>query len=107
ELDHRPEHLAVLLAVEVLRPQVLLDQQAVQVTLVEQHRAEHRLLCLQVVRWYGDVLNGAHEPWSEDKFGSGGPATETPLPARTRVRSSAKPRLKAEACPNRQPRPSS
>jgi len=58
--DHRREHGAVLLAVEVLGPQVLLYQQREQVPLVEQHRAEHRLLGLEVVRRDGDGLDGAH-----------------------------------------------
>ena len=61
ELEHRREHRAVLLAVEVLGPQLLLDQQRVQVALVEQHRAQHRLLGLEVVGRDGDVLDGAHE----------------------------------------------
>ena len=55
QLDHRREHRAVLLAVEVLGPQVLLDEQRVEVALVEQDRAEHRLLRLEVVRRDGDV----------------------------------------------------
>ena len=60
QLDHRREHRAVLLAVEVLGPQMLLDQQRVQVPLVEQHRTEDRLLGLEVVRRDGDGLDGAH-----------------------------------------------
>ncbi len=72
ELDHRREHLAVLLAVEVLGPQVLLDQQPVQVPLVQQHRAEHRLLGLEVVRRNGDVLDGAHGSRPKNRCGSGG-----------------------------------
>jgi hypothetical protein len=61
ELEHRGEHRTVLLAVEVVGPQLLLDQERVQVTLVQQHRAQHRLLGLEVVGWDGDVLDGAHE----------------------------------------------
>ncbi len=61
ELQHRREHGAVLLAVEVLGPQLLLHQQGVQVALIEQHRAQHRLLGFEIVGWDGDVLDGAHE----------------------------------------------
>src|SRR5205807_5869235 len=60
QLEHRREHRPVLLAVEVLGTQMLLDQQRVEVALVEQHRAQHRLLGLEVVWGDGDVLNGAH-----------------------------------------------
>ena len=77
ELEHRREHRAVLLAVEVLGPQLLLDQQRVQMALVEQHRAEHRLLGLEVVRRDGDVLDGAHAR-SESRFGAGGTAQGVP-----------------------------
>ena len=70
ELDHGREHRTVLLAVEVLGPQVLLDQQSVQVPLVEQDRAEHRLLGLEIVGWYGDGLDGAHRV-SESRFAVG------------------------------------
>jgi hypothetical protein len=58
--QHRREHGPVLLAIEVARAQLLLDQQRVKVALVEQHRPEDRLLGLKVVRWNGDVLDGAH-----------------------------------------------
>ena len=68
--DHRREHRAVLLAVEVLGAQVLLDEQRVEVSLVEQDGPEHRLLGLQVVRRDGDVLDGAHAR-SESRFGAG------------------------------------
>ena len=60
QLEHRREHRAVLLTVEVLRPQMLLDQQRVQVSLVQQDGPEHRLLGLEVVGRNGDVLDGAH-----------------------------------------------
>ena len=60
QLEHRGEHRAVLLAVEVIRPQMLLDQQRVQVPLIEQHRSQHRLLGLEVVGRDGDVLDGTH-----------------------------------------------
>ena len=60
ELEHRREHRAVLLAVEVLGPQMLLDQQRIQVALVEQHRPQHRLLGLEIVRRNGDLRGGAH-----------------------------------------------
>ena len=70
QLHHRREHRAVLLAVEVVGPQVLLDQQRVQVALVEQDGAEHGLLGLEVVRRNGDCLDGAHGR-SESKFEAG------------------------------------
>ena len=70
--QHRREHGAVLLAVEVLGPQLLLDQQRVQVALVEQHRPEHRLLGLEVVGRDGDVRDGAHGRGSESRFEGGG-----------------------------------
>jgi hypothetical protein len=60
ELQHRGEDRAMLLPVEVLRPQLLLHQQRVQVALVEQHGAQNRLLGLQVVGRNGDVLDSAH-----------------------------------------------
>ncbi len=50
EGEHRGEHVGVLLAVEVLDAQLLIDHDRGQVALVEQHRAEHRLLGLEVVR---------------------------------------------------------
>ena len=58
--EHGREHRPVLLTVEMLRPQVLLDEQRMQVPLVEQHRPEHRLLGLEVVGRNGDVLDGTH-----------------------------------------------
>src|SRR5690242_1088178 len=50
EPEHRREHGAVLLAVEVLRAQVLVGHESVQVPLVEQDGAEHRSLGLEVMR---------------------------------------------------------
>ena len=41
ELDHRRKHRAMLLAIEVLRAQVLLDQQRVEMVLVEQHGPDY------------------------------------------------------------------
>ena len=85
ELEHRREHRAVLLAVEVLGPQVLLDEQRMQMALVEQHRPEHRLLGLEVVGRNGDVLDGAHLV-PEHRSGTGGRNTMFPLAAPKRFR---------------------
>jgi hypothetical protein len=60
QLEHRRKHRTVLLAVEVLRLQVLFDQQPVQVALIQQHRPQHRLLGLEVVGREGDLLSDAH-----------------------------------------------
>ena len=61
ELQHGREHRSVLLAVEVVRPQLLLHQQRVQMALIQQHRTQHRLLGFEVVGRDGDVLDSAHE----------------------------------------------
>jgi hypothetical protein len=60
ELSHRSEDGPVLFAVEVLGPQLLLDQKGVQVALVEQNRAEDGLLGLEIVRRNRDWLGDAH-----------------------------------------------
>ena len=48
--EHRGEHRLVRLAVEVLGPQPLVGEQRGEVALVQQDRAEHRALGLQVMR---------------------------------------------------------
>ena len=60
ELDHGGKHGAVLLSVEVVGTQMLLDQQPVQMPFIEQDRAQHGLLGLEIVRWNGDRLDSAH-----------------------------------------------
>ncbi len=96
ELEHRAVDRAVLLAIEVLGSQLLLDDQPVQVPLVEQHRAEHRALGVEVVRWQrhlrgrgaggaavgggGGVLDGAHGA-GESRFAFTGELTIIPLSA--------------------------
>ena len=80
EREHGREHRAVLLTVEVLGPQVLLDEQRMQMPLVEQHRSEHRLLGLDVVGRNGDVLDRAHLV-PEHRSGTGGRNTLFPLAA--------------------------
>ena len=81
QLDHRPEHRAVLLAVEVLRAEVLFNDERVEVTLVEEHRSEDRLLGLEVVRGDRDVLDGAHDPAPESRCGAGGVRRRLSQPA--------------------------
>ena len=61
--QHRREHESVLLAVEVLGAQLLVGHQRVEVTLVEQHGAEHGLLGLEVVRRHRELL-GRERVWS-------------------------------------------
>ena len=61
--QHRREHEPVLLAVEVLRAQLLIRHERVEVTFVEQHGAEHGLLGLEVVRRHGELL-GRERCWS-------------------------------------------
>ena len=60
QLPHRGKHGAVLLAIEVLGPELLLDQECVQVPLVQQHGPEDRLLSLEIMRRNGDLLGDAH-----------------------------------------------
>jgi hypothetical protein len=78
ELHHGREHQAVLLAVEVLGPQVDLDQKRVQVPFVQEDGAEYGLLRLQVVRRDGDALDSAHRD-VESRFGEDGTKAMTPL----------------------------
>ncbi len=71
ELQHRLEHGRVLAHVEVLWPQLLVDQQRMQMLLVEQHGAQHRLLGDEVVRWCAGG-DGGHGRTDKDRPGSGG-----------------------------------
>ena len=66
ELEHRREHGAVFTQVEVLRAELLIHQQRVQMLLVEQDRAKHRLLGHEVMR---DRLGGrgAHRWTMKDR----------------------------------------
>jgi hypothetical protein len=62
ELEHHGVDRAVLVAVEVLRAQALLDDQAVHRLVREEDRAEHGLLGLEVVRRRrrGGDVDGGH-----------------------------------------------
>jgi hypothetical protein len=63
EVEHRAVDDAVLVAVEVLRTQALLDDQAVHRLVGEKDRSEHRLLGLEVVRRRrGGDVDGGHGP---------------------------------------------
>jgi hypothetical protein len=60
ELQHRGVDRAVLLTVEVLGPQLLLNDERVEVAFVEQDRTENRLLGGQMMWWYRCGRGDAH-----------------------------------------------
>ena len=69
EVEHRLEDRGVLRLVEVLRAQLLVDEQRVQMALVEEHRPQHRLLGGEVVgRKRGGCGGGRGDAHGRDRL---------------------------------------